>query len=277
MYRPLACVGLLIAGLGCEVPNPSFRSREDQQPDAARRMDASATSSKDAEAAVSLDLGLVGFWRMDDGAGTVARDSSGRGNHGTLSGLGATAWAAGRNGGHSIEFEPSLSTPRIEVPDSPSLDGIVSGVTMAAWVWPSSDPADRWRVVMSRQSGGTNAERYGLGWNGATLGLYLTAEQFGLGPRTSADAPLASWTHVAATYDGTVARLFMNGIQLVEHLVVTQTLGTDTTPLLIGNNRNATEFGEAWIGRLDDVLLYDRALAPHEVAALAAGALPSSK
>ena len=30
------------------------------------------------------DTSLVGWWKLDDGSGTIAIDSSGNGNHGTL-------------------------------------------------------------------------------------------------------------------------------------------------------------------------------------------------
>src|SRR3990172_4235028 len=50
---------------------------------------------------VTLDNGLVGYWKLDDGSGsTVARDSSRYGNHGTLTAMDPSSdWVA--NPAHS--------------------------------------------------------------------------------------------------------------------------------------------------------------------------------
>ena len=38
------------------------------------------------ETPLSRDVGLVGYWKLDEGTGTTAYDSSGYGNNGTLTG-----------------------------------------------------------------------------------------------------------------------------------------------------------------------------------------------
>ena len=45
---------------------------------------------------------LVGWWRLDDGSGTTAADSSGNGNDGTIQG--DPQWVAGKVGG-ALEFD----------------------------------------------------------------------------------------------------------------------------------------------------------------------------
>ena len=46
-----------------------------------------AEAADDAGAAAQgLARGLVGHWTFDEGAGTIAREVSGRGNHGTIHG-----------------------------------------------------------------------------------------------------------------------------------------------------------------------------------------------
>ncbi len=55
-------------------------------------------------AARSLDLarGLVGHWTFDEGKGSIARDVSGRDNHGTV--MGGAKWNMGIIGG-ALEFD----------------------------------------------------------------------------------------------------------------------------------------------------------------------------
>lgn len=43
---------------------------------------------------------LVGWWKFDDGSGSIAKDSSGRGNHGTIT---DPIWVTGRYGG-ALDF-----------------------------------------------------------------------------------------------------------------------------------------------------------------------------
>src|SRR3989338_11081194 len=56
---------------------------------------------------VTVDNGLIGYWRFDDGSGsTVARDSSRYGNHGTLTTMDPSSdWVANANTGTTF-FNP---------------------------------------------------------------------------------------------------------------------------------------------------------------------------
>ncbi|MBU6320946.1 hypothetical protein KGO04_00160 [Patescibacteria group bacterium] len=43
------------------------------------------------------NLGLVGYWQFNEGSGSLAHDTSGAGNTGTL--VGSPSWVAGKVGG----------------------------------------------------------------------------------------------------------------------------------------------------------------------------------
>ena len=79
----------------------------------------------------------------------------------------------------------------------------------------------------------------------------------------AAPSPIAvnTWTHLAVTYDGANMRLFVNGTQ-VATTPQTGPLQTTTTPLRIGGNVPYTEF---FLGRIDDVRIYNRAQAATEI------------
>ena len=68
--------------------------------------------------------------------------------------------------------------------------------------------------------------------------------------------------------------MFVDGQRMQVHPMIGP-ITHDANALLIGNNRNGTMYDEAFIGRLDDVMIYDRALDDAEVAALFAGERPS--
>ncbi|MCR9161435.1 MAG: LamG domain-containing protein [Nannocystaceae bacterium] len=83
-------------------------------------------------------------------------------------------------------------------------------------------------------------------------------------------APPNEWMHVAVTYDGSVARGYLGGDEVVsEQLDVT--IGYDESPLIVGADRN---FGDTFTlfldGSIADLRLYGEVLSGEEIAALAA-------
>jgi hypothetical protein len=86
-------------------------------------------------------------------------------------------------------------------------------------------------------------------------------------PNTPIDAfgtsqlPLATWTHLAVTYDGSMLRLYVNGVQFGSR-TVSGALLTSTGALRIGGNNI---WGEFFAGRIDDVRIYNRALTAAQI------------
>jgi len=198
--------------------------------------------------------GLVAAWGFNAGTGTVAADSSGNANNGTVNG--ATWTTAGRFGS-ALTFNGTSNT--VVVPDSNSLD--VTRVTISAWVFPTVAPSD-WRSIVMKERGTGVAwylEASSSSTNRPATGLWVTNEQvlYG-GTRLTANA----WTHLATTYDGTTHRLFVNGTQVASR-AQTGNLVTTTSPLRIGGN----VFGEFFQGRIDEVRVYNRALSQAEIQA----------
>ena len=75
--------------------------------------------------------------------------------------------------------------------------------------------------------------------------------------------PVNTWTHLAATYDGTTLRFFVNGVQVASNAIAGPLL-TSTGVLRMGGNRIWREF---FTGRIDEVRLYNRALSVTEIQA----------
>jgi len=76
--------------------------------------------------------------------------------------------------------------------------------------------------------------------------------------------PVNTWTHLAATYDGSTFVLYMNGVQ-VGSTAVTGGITTSNGVLHIGGN--AVWGGEYFAGLIDEVRIYSRALNVGEIMA----------
>jgi hypothetical protein len=242
------------------------------------RADASNTSdTADAAPLMPLRQGLVGLWHLDDGTGSpVASDSSGNRNHGTLTGFPTTSvpWVTGQLGG---AFETASIGYALVVP-SASIDSIVTEVTLAAWIYldPADGPIVDHAAAASRQIGAGLTQHYHLSLD--RLGrpnAYINRgipNDFLRNP--TADDPVVplTWTHLAVTYDGLNATLYVDGVEK-RSLPISGTFAPDTTPLILGGNGNYAEITERFPGRVDEIVLYNRALSPLEIRDLAAGVL----
>lgn len=223
----------------------------------------------------SISDNLVGHWRLDDGAGsTGAQDSSGRGNHGVLNGLDpATAWVDGR-AQRALQI---ANVGWVEVAASPSIDAVTGHVTLSAWVnlEGTISPSDIFATALSRQIGTSIDQHYHLSL--ATDGrpnLFVTTPSGYVMLGAANPVPIGAWIHIAGTYDGAMGRLYVGGAEVASQ-ALTGSFAADTTPVVLGGNSNDGTGvpTELFPGRIDELMLFSRALGAAEIGQLAAGAL----
>jgi hypothetical protein len=234
-----------------------------------------AACAPDGAATANLRNGLIGLWHFDETSGAaMAADSSGLANHGTLMELDpSTAWVVkGGKLGNALAVE---GLGYVVVP-SASVSSIVSAVTVSAWVYVEGTIAsgNNYGTAVSRQIGTSNNQYYHLAlWQAeARPHVFITTstDLTGGGPQplSSSPTPPKVWTHLATTYDGSVATLYVNG-DLINSVPRTGTFPVDTTPLILGGNGNFQTVNELFPGRIDEVALYNRALEAAEIQQLA--------
>jgi hypothetical protein len=223
-----------------------------------------ATDEDDACGGEEEEEGLLAYWDMETTVlGTLLVDLSGNLHDGTILGAMPTA---GRFGG-AHEFLNNQQD-RVTVPYALDLN-LGSAFTIAAWIQPYS---------FGEGARGTIADRLllsqGLGWS---LQLTHDANQaalqfFG----ASVQSPLISdpgtiklheWQHVAVTFDGTTVRFYRNGAPAGARAAL-HAPKPNGLALTIGNNASGTRDFD---GRLDEVRVYDRCLAPNEIGELVTG------
>lgn len=203
----------------------------------------------------SVHDGLVSWWKGENSA----LDNWGMNNPQTS----IPRYATGKVG-------MAFSGPFLNIADSPSLR-ITSGLTIEAWVNPVTSQSPQ--VILAKHeypgfqpSGTQSAYLLGLTNNSA---LFFTLTPNG-SVRTNTilvttnTLPLNQWSHVAATYDGAVMRLYLNGtlVGLRSHA---GGIYPGNTPLGIGGFAVGTSSPWQFTGLLDEVSLYNRALSDTEI------------
>jgi len=196
--------------------------------------------------------GLIAAYPLDgDG-----RDASGNNRHGNVQGAKSTADRFGRAGG-AMQFD---GRSFIELP----LDinpAVYPRLTFTAWVRP--DDASPVRQVMSHDNGGYDRS-LGIDTRGGGHGWSAFAGSGGvLGFKP---VEKGRWTFVAAVWDQPARKV---------RLVVDDTVlekdgeaGSSDRKLSLGRNPG---YGEHFVGAIDDVRLYGRALDQNEIRALRGG------
>src|SRR5206468_1397996 len=147
-------------------------------------------------------------------SGTTAGDSSGNGNTGTLS---SATWVTGKFGTPALQFT-GATTSWVTVNDAASLH-LTTGLTLEAWVNPSTlnSPDDGWVAAIGKDNRASTANDvsyalYAANGTGTPPALHLNLSGSGdTGVQGTSVLPLNTWTFLAATYDGTTMRLYVNG------------------------------------------------------------------
>jgi len=218
---------------------------------------------------------LVGYWSFDEGAGTVAVDSSGNGHDATIE---SALWEDGTLGS-ALRFD-GFST-YADVPAA-AWDTIERQATLTAWMFIDSsvtqspytfaafrDPANTYTRVFSAHVPYTDSVLYfdtgGDGTDFDRINKSATTDDYG-------DA----WIHWAFVKNADTGRqmIYRNGRLWHSGAGLTRTM-TGVTAFVLG--ANAAKTGGFWNGAMDDVRLYNRALSPEEVLWLAGETAPAPK
>ncbi len=219
------------------------------------------------------DSSLLGWWKLDEGAGGVATDSSGRGNDGKISnptgglGLQGAAWVvdAERPGVLSFSGNDSAGT-------WVDCGMIIPKMTLTnkfTWVfWAKQDasqttevPGQGNDVVLGNRYNGTQSPLQFIKVT-PTHFEYYNAALYGI--TFPSPMPASTWVHHAVVKDGTALTYYRDGEEAATSAV---TVTIDPNPFYMGGDGTS----EHWAGMLSDVRIYERALSQGEVRSVMKG------
>jgi chitodextrinase len=203
--------------------------------------------------ALAADPTLMAAYGFEEGTGVTVLDVSGNSNTGSISGA---SWTAAGKNGSALSFDGV--NDRVFVASSSSLN-VTTALTVEAWVFPTAAQGG-WRTVVQKE-----VDAYLLHASSNAGALRPAAGGTYAGAVSSFSAPSAiavnAWTHLAQTYDGSIVRMYINGVQ-VASAAHSGALETNNNPLSIGGT---AAYGEYFLGRIDDVRIYSRVLSAAEI------------
>ncbi len=236
--------------------------------------------------ATNASAALVAHWRLDEGSGTIAKDSA-SGHDGTL--IGDTKWVAGKIGGGALQFDGAGDY--VDCGNNPAFNP-TAGFSLGFWAYISNWATGWGRCMISK---GGDADRNGWSvrrFSDETL-CFTTAGVAGVGTTAGANnvtnmngtkaPPLNEWVHIACVYDSLngMTYIYINGVVDKER-AATGTVAATDAHVYIGTRGNPTGTGtDDWAesffnGMLDEVRFYNHALTEADVKLIMVGkeALP---
>jgi hypothetical protein len=217
-----------------------------------------------ASASAGVLDSLSGWWPMYAGSGQTVHDLSSNRNHGQLgSTAGADAndptWIRGWLFGSALRFD---GNDFVRIPDSPALRS--QRLTVSAWVRASASPGT-FRYIIGKGADNWATSSYGLftSYNGG-LRCYIT-DTGGVARGSGLVWPQALWNgkwhHVAGTWDGNTANLYLDGKLVVDppgaSLPIDYNMPT-TNDTGIGGFLGTCDL--YYTGDIDDVAVFSQAL-----------------
>ena len=203
--------------------------------------------------AADIVTGLVGYWKFDETSGITARDASGHGNTGALS-TPAPTWGSGKfNGGLSFASN-YVRVTSLENTNFPQAQGVVALWVNGSFSTQAFKPIfDTWgsrnHVFMRTNNADGKIQIYLQ----KTSSAYIGGGNFNLVDNT--------WTHIVLAYNTETDQcwIYINGVSVYQAAITDSSWTPSAQRVYIGNG---------FVGLIDDVRIYNRALTAADVLAL---------
>ena len=214
-----------------------------------------------ADLTEAADPSLVGWWKLDEGSGDIAYDSSGHGHDGTIEG--GPQWVAGQTG-TALDF--GGTDDYVDCGNGASLN-ITDEFTLAMWI-KTNDAGDNGHHHYFNK--GDTGYQLKHSSNNTLLCAFET-DGWHIA-RTPVDGSFNGvWHHLAGSYDGSHVNIYIDGILMV----ATAYVGSiDLTPVNVNIGRCEDRTDRFVDAVIDDARIYNRALTEQEIQQVMLGVPP---
>jgi hypothetical protein len=199
------------------------------------------------------DLPICGIakWPFEYGSGNTAYDYSGT-NDGTISGA---SWVSSEVNGTALDFDGI--NDYVQVPHDSTLNP--QKLTIMLWINTSS-AGNNWNsIIDKRESIGNGYDIYLTPTEKRVL-WSINSNNVGVESLTSVND--GKWYHIAATYDGNISKIYVDGIEENSVNIGSETIST-SSDLYIGRRSISDDY--YFDGIIDEVCISSRALSAGEI------------
>ncbi len=208
--------------------------------------------------------GLIGFWNFDDVFGGTIYDLSSYHQHGNLKGKAKCVPSTAPFEDEAQNRAVRLDQPGalVEIPHAAELSP--AQLTIECWLKKNATLKDEYTIVDQRgHNSGYNLRLAGTAF---PLGVYFILDDgnksIGFGAPNSINPYI--WYHLAASYDGHIAKLFLDG-QLVASRAGTPNISQSTANLRLGEFQGYPGAHLELNGDLDELRLWNYARSQAEI------------
>lgn len=200
--------------------------------------------------------GMLAWWPLNGDA----NDRSGNGANGSVVGALPTT---GQGGKPDTAYQLGETNQNIHMGSPASFSSLPSALTYSIWAARTGTSSNQWQQIMGASDTHTG---FGIRTNSYGSSVYF---EWGYSPFSGASwgsvgygslATLNNWRHVAITFDGSVARIYMDGV------LVSTSSSTTLRPAQASFSLTTATSG--WQGKVDDARVYGRALSAGEIQAI---------
>jgi len=207
--------------------------------------------------------GLVGWWKGDGTAVDVVG-----GNNGVLVNVSYTNGMDGLAFACDPENYPYGTYTGVQIADQPAY-ALTNALTIEGWIRPRGDGYN----IFWRGDNRPGTDPYYISMSGNHVLEFLIGDQNNNYDTVSTTLDYGVWVHVAATFDGSAGTmsLYTNGVLAAQKTTTIRPFGNliagDSPGIGIGNvNDGFNNF--PFLGDIDEIALYSRALMPAEIQAI---------
>ena len=220
-----------------------------------------------------LDAKPLAYWRLNEFTGPHAADATGRGHDATyetaityyLEGPRPTEFASKDEINRAPHFVGGRLRARLE-----QLGGSYS---ISMWVWNGmpNDGRDTsgWLFSRGPDHGLSEvSEHLGIGGKSGHTGklIFFRGDDAGSIVAGKTELPRWQWRHIVLVRDGQQMRAYLDGQLEIETKLPAKSAPAGSGQLFLGGR---SDNDSSWEGRLDEIVVYDRALMAREVSKLA--------
>ncbi|MHC4628479.1 MAG: LamG domain-containing protein, partial [Planctomycetota bacterium] len=174
---------------------------------------------------------------------------------------GGAKWVDGQIGG-ALDFDGSGVF--VEIPHSDSLSKMEQ-ITIAAWTYMREGASGEMLIV---SKGGWQANMpYELSEEAGAVIFWQFYDDAGRDSCAPQSPPVEEWHHIAATYDGTVFKCYIDG-ELADEWGYVGTIPQNDMSVMIGRRSTG---GNLFNGMIDEVMIFNRALGADEIPGIMTG------